>query len=169
MNREAGMNAIARSYEEITDGKKVDSKYFQTEIKEYYELLFGDLVNIVALSSFLALSIACLGLLGIATYTIETRIKEVSIRKILGATDEQLIYQLSKSFFSLLIIAIVISVPLAWLANNLWLEQIAYRTPISFGVIASAVGILLFVGLTTIGSQTWRASSVNPVDNLRSE
>ncbi len=169
MNLAAGMKAIEQSYEEVTGGNKVDSKYFQSEIKEYYELLFGDLVNIVGLSSFLALSIACLGLLGIATYTIETRIKEVSIRKILGATDKQLIYQLSKNFFSLLIIAIVISVPLAWLVNNLWLEQIAYRTPISIGVIASAVGILLIVGITTIGSQTWRASAVNPVDNLRSE
>ena len=168
-NKEAGFSAIERSFSEITDGNKVSYKYFDAELKEYYEFIFGDLVRIVGLTSLLALTIACLGLLGIATYSIETKIKEVSIRKILGATDKQLIYQLSIGFVLMLLVAVVVSVPLAWLLNSLWLEQIAYRVTIDFGVISFGVLILLIFGIITIGSQTYRASTVSPVDNLRNE
>ncbi|MCH7534658.1 MAG: FtsX-like permease family protein [Bacteroidetes bacterium] len=99
----------------------------------------------------------------------KTKIKEVSIRKVLGATDKQLIYQLSIGFVLMLLVAVVVSVPLAWLLNSLWLEQIAYRVTIDFGVISFGVLILLIFGIITIGSQTYRASTVSPVDNLRNE
>jgi len=117
----------------------------------------------------LALVIACLGLLGIATYTIETRIKEISIRKILGATSKQLVYHLSKGFVIMLLVAVTLSIPLAWLLNNLWLEQIAYRVTMDFAVVSFGVLTLLFFGMVTIGSQTFRASTVSPVDSLRNE
>ncbi len=168
-NMEAGIGVATSAFTKITDGNKIDYKFFDSELKEYYELLFGDIVRIVGLSSVLALTIACLGLLGIATYTVETKLKEVSIRKVLGATDKQLVMQLSKNFIYLILIAVVISVPIAYFLNNLWLEQIAYRVPISPSVIGGGVLILVVFGLGTIGSQTYRASNVSPVDNLRNE
>jgi len=168
-NIKSGLEAIELAYGSVTEGNKVEYKYFESELNEYYDFLFGDLVKIVGLSSILALTIACLGLLGIATYTIETRIKEVSIRKVLGASDKQLIYHLSKGFVVMLLIAILISVPLAWLLNNMWLEQIAYRVSIDFRVISFGIVTLLLFGVGTIGSQTFRASQVAPIEHLSSE
>ena len=131
--------------------------------------MFGDIVTVTGIATVLALIIACLGLLGMATYTIETKTKEVGIRKVLGATSRQLILQLSKGFISILLIAIIIAVPMAYFLNNLWLQEFAFRVPISIGVIGFGVFILLVLGIITIGSQTYRATTINPIDHLRNE
>ena len=164
-----GTKAIEAAFSSINPDLKTTYKPFQEELTEFYDLMFGDLKKMIGVASVLALVIACLGLLGMATYTVETRLKEVSIRKILGATDVQLVYQLSRGFLILIVVAIVISTPIAYLLNNLWLELIAYRVEITFGIIASGASILVLFGLLTIGSQTYRAGSVAPIDNLRSE
>jgi putative ABC transport system permease protein len=104
-----------------------------------------------------------------ATYTTETRIKEISIRKVLGSSDKALVFLLSKGFFAILLISIVIAVPAAYYINNLWLEQLAYHVSVDFTTIALGVVSLIVFGTITIGSQTWRAAYVNPVDNLKSE
>ncbi len=148
---------------------KVDFKDFYAEIHKMYDVLFGDLVSLLTVISSLAILISCLGLLGMATYTTETRIKEISIRKILGSSDSALVYLLSKGFFTILIISIVIAVPAAYFINNLWLEQLAYHVSVDFTTIALGVAALILFGTLTIGSQTWRAAFVNPVDNLKSE
>jgi putative ABC transport system permease protein len=113
--------------------------------------------------------ISCLGLLGMATYATETRLKEISIRKVLGSSDQALVLLLSKGFLSLLLMAVIIAVPLAWFINNLWLERIAYRTELGFNVIGLGVAILVVLGILTIGSQTLRAAFTNPVDSLKNE
>jgi putative ABC transport system permease protein len=141
----------------------------EEEIKFMYNTVFGDLVNILGVVAGLAIMISCLGLLGMATYTIETRMKEISIRKVLGSTDRALVLLLSKGFLKLLLIAVLIGVPLAWFINNLWLELMAYHTSMNGSVIASGVLILFVLGVITIGSQTLRAAFTNPVDNLKSE
>jgi len=111
--------------------------------------------------------ISCLGLLGMATYTMETRLKEISIRKILGSDNGSLIVLLSKGFIVLLLISVIIAVPLAYFANNMWLQLIAYHTSFDFSVIIIGVMILIVFAIITIGSQTIRATFVNPVDNLK--
>lgn len=168
-NEDQAIAAASTAFSEISDGQKMDYMRMDAELTEYYDLLFGDIVRIVGLSSALALTIACLGLLGIATYSVETRMKEVSIRKVLGASQRSLIFQLSKGFLGLLILAILISIPIAYGLNNLWLQQIAYRVPISAGVILAAIGILLLVGSLTIITQTLRAGNASPVSRLRNE
>ncbi|NJN42861.1 MAG: hypothetical protein HC811_12150 [Flammeovirgaceae bacterium] len=110
-----------------------------------------------------------MGLLGMATYTTETRIKEISIRKILGSSNSSLVYLLSKGFLGILLIAILIAVPLSYFLNNLWLELLAYHVTIDFATVLFAVMVLLTFGVLTIGSQTWRATLINPVENLKSE
>ena len=104
-----------------------------------------------------------------ATYATETRIKEISIRKVLGSSGPALVLLLSRGFLSMLALAIAIGVPLSYFVNSLWLDTIAYRTSFGFGVIAIGVLVLIIFGALTIGSQTLRATLVNPVDNLKSE
>jgi putative ABC transport system permease protein len=104
-----------------------------------------------------------------ATYTTETRLKEISIRKVLGSSNGSLIYLLSRGFLVILAIAILLAVPAAYFLNNLWLEQLAYHVSVDLTTIGLGVLALIFFGTLTIGSQTWRAAYVNPVDNLKSE
>ena len=164
-----GNTIIEEAYATVNPGLIVDYEAFETQLIFYYNLLFGDIVTVTGIATALALIIACLGLLGMATYTIETKTKEVGIRKVLGATSKQLVIQLSKGFISILLIAIVVAVPIAYFLNNLWLQEFAFRVPISFGVIGFGVLILLVLGIITIGSQTYRATTINPVDHLRNE
>ncbi len=161
--------SIEASWAKVNPGLKVDHKDFYAEVHKIYDIFFGDLVSILSVIAFLAIIISCLGLLGMATYATETRIREISIRKVLGSSDSSLIYLLSKGFVSMLLIAIVIGVPAAYFINTLWLEQLAYH--VSVDVITVIIGIttLIIFGVVTIGSQAWRAIYVKPVENLRSE
>ncbi|HEY9488412.1 MAG TPA: ABC transporter permease [Chryseosolibacter sp.] len=168
-NREDAVKSLEKAWSQINPDLKIDYKDVEAEIKFFYNTIFGDVVHILGVIALLAIMISCLGLLGMATYTIESRMKEISIRKVLGSSDGQLILLLSKGFLNLLTIAIFLGIPLAWFLNNLWLDFIAYHTEIGFGVIAMGALILIFLGGVTIGSQTLRAAFTNPVDNLKNE
>jgi len=161
--------SIEAAWAKINPSLKVDYKDFYAEVHKIYDIFFGDLVSVLGVISFLAIVISCLGLLGMATYTTETRIKEISIRKILGSSNGSLVYLLSKGFFSVLLISIFLAVPMAYFANNLWLELLEYHVSVDIAAIALGIVILIVFGVLTIGSQTWRAAFVNPVDNLKSE
>jgi putative ABC transport system permease protein len=166
---ENAVQSIEKAWAAVNPALKVDHKLLEEEIKFMYNTVFGDVVNVLGVISFLAILISCLGLLGMATYTIETRMKEISIRKVLGSTDNALIILLSRGFLTMLVIAVLIGVPAAWLINNLWLEHMAYHISVSVGMITLSIAILFVLGLLTIGSQTLRAAFTNPVDNLKSE
>ena len=133
---------------------KVDYKSMKEEIETIYNIFFGDLVKVVGVVAFLAILISCMGLLGMATYSTETRIKEISIRKVLGSSSTALVLLLSKGFLSMIGIAILIGVPAAYFINNLWLELIAYHTTMEFNEIGIGVLILILFSMLTIGSQT---------------
>ncbi|HEY9047333.1 MAG TPA: ABC transporter permease [Ohtaekwangia sp.] len=168
-SREEAIKSIETAWAKINPTMKVDYKDFEEEVRSFYKTVFSDFVSIIGVIAFMAIIISCLGLLGMATYTTETRLKEISIRKILGSSDRALVVLLSKGFFILLIIAIVLAVPTAWFINNLWLEQVAYRTEFGLSVVGLAVVILILLGTLTIGSQTIRAALANPVDNLKND
>jgi putative ABC transport system permease protein len=161
--------SVEAAWAKVNPTLKVDYKDFYAEVHKIYDIFFGDLVSILGLISFLAILISCLGLLGMATYTTETRIKEISIRKVLGSSNGSLVYLLSKGFVSILLIAIVLAVPAAYFINSLWLEQLAYHVSVDAATILIGVIALLVFSIITIGSQTWRAVYVNPVDNLKGE
>ncbi|MBL7852302.1 MAG: ABC transporter permease [Cyclobacteriaceae bacterium] len=160
---------IEAEWAKINPTLQVDYKDFSSEVHKMYDVLFGDLVSLLTVIAILAIFISCLGLLGMATYATETRLKEISIRKVLGSSNGSLIYLLSKGFLVILIIAILLAVPAAYFINNLWLEQLAYHVSVDLATIGLGVLALVFFGTLTIGSQTWRAAYINPVDNLKSE
>lgn len=166
---EQARQTIEKAWATVNPGLKIDYFEVKSEINKFYDVVFGDLVSVLTFVSFLAILLSCLGLLGMATYATETRMKEISIRKVLGSSDGALVLLLSRGFMSILAIAIGIGIPLAYFANNLWLELIAYHTTMGLGTIALGVILLVLFGALTIGSQTWRAVFVNPVENLKSE
>jgi putative ABC transport system permease protein len=166
--QDAGQN-VATAWANVNPSLKVEYKDFYEEIHKIYEIFFGDLVSILSVISFLAIFISSLGLLGMATYTTETRIKEISIRKVLGSSDGALIYLLSKGFIVVLLIAVVIAVPAAYFINSMWLELLANHVTINISMILLGITILIVFGTVTIGSQTWRAAFVKPVENLKNE
>jgi putative ABC transport system permease protein len=161
--------SVEKAWAKVNPTLQVDYKDFYGEVHKIYDIFFGDLVGILSVISILAITISCLGLLGMATYATETRIKEISIRKVLGSSNASLIYMLSKGFVVILIIAIVIAVPAAYFINNLWLEQLAYHVNVDVRTILIGVCMLIVFGTLTIGSQTWRATYVKPVDNLKND
>jgi putative ABC transport system permease protein len=168
-SREDAIKNIEAAWAKINASSKLDYRDFEEEVRSFYKTVFSDFVSIIGVIAFMAIIISCLGLLGMATYATETRLKEISIRKVLGSSNLALVLLLSKSFIFLLIIAIALAVPAAWFINNLWLQLIAYRTELSIGVIGCGILVLIILGGLTIGSQTIRAAWANPVDNLKND
>ena len=125
--------------------------------------------QIIAFIGILSIIISCLGLLGMVIYTIEGKIKEVGIRKVLGASEPGLVWQLSKGFIWLLGISILIATPITIFGAQLWLQNFVIQMKIGPGIFVLGIGIVLFIGLLTVGSQTYFAAKSNPVNSLRQE
>ena len=119
--------------------------------------------------AMLTILIACLGLFGLATYAAEQRIKEIGIRKVLGASVGGIVSMLSKDFAKLVLIASFIAFPVAWFAMDSWLKDFAYRINIQWWVFVLAGLSALLIALVTVSFQTVRAALSNPVKNLRTE
>jgi putative ABC transport system permease protein len=117
----------------------------------------------------LGIVIACLGLLGLATFAAQQRVKEIGIRKVLGASIPNIVQLLSRDFLKLVIIAFVIALPVGWYATNRWLQDFAYRVDIKWWVFLLAGLIAMLIAFVTISFQTIRAAVANPVKNLRTE
>ncbi|KGE15452.1 ABC transporter permease [Sphingobacterium deserti] len=119
--------------------------------------------------SGLALFIACLGLLGLATYTAQQRTKEIGVRKVLGASTFSIVKLLSVDFLRLVVIALFFAVPLAWWAMDQWLNNFAYHIAIKWWIFAIAGATSLLIALFTVSGQAIRASLAKPVNSLRDE
>ena len=145
-----------------------DYKFSDVEYASLYksEAITGQLSVIFAV---LAIFISCLGLLGLSLFTAEQRVREIGIRKVLGASIGSLFNLLSKNFFGLVGLAFLIGAPLGWWAMHRWLAGFAYRTDIPWWTFAVAGAAVLAVTLLTVCWQTIRAARTNPVKSLRSE
>ncbi|MCZ6818228.1 MAG: hypothetical protein O7G31_01875 [Calditrichaeota bacterium] len=119
--------------------------------------------------ALLAIFIACLGLLGLASFAAEQRTKEFGVRKVLGATVTNVITLLAKDFVKLVLLANLLAWPIAWYAMHRWLQDFAYRIEIGWWVFALAGGLALLIALLTVSTQAIRAALANPVESLRYE
>lgn len=143
-------------------------KFVDQEFQKKFltEELIGKLTNIFA---GLAIFICCLGLAGLASFTIEKRIREIGVRKVLGATVQQLIMLISREFLKLVLIAFLIAVPLTWWAMSNWLTKYDYRVDISIWLFAFVGTVILLLTLVVVSLNTVRAATSNPVKSLRTE
>lgn len=141
-------------------------------LDEHFEELYradAQISTIVGSLAILAIIISCLGLFGLASYSAEKRIKEVGIRKVLGASLRHIVLMLSKDFLKYVLIAALIAWPLSWFAVHAWLKDYAYRIEISWWIFLLAVIVALVIALVTISFQAIKAAIANPVKSLRTE
>jgi putative ABC transport system permease protein len=130
------------------------------------ELIIGIMFGSFA---FLTIIISILGLIGLSTFMTLRRTKEIGIRKALGAKSSAIFSMLSKEYITLVTISFIIASPVAWFATNIWLQSFAYRVNVSLGLFALAWVIVMAITMLTVGFQSYRAASKNPVEALRYE
>ena len=130
------------------------------------EQMVSQLANYFAI---LAIFISCLGLFGLATFAAEQRTKEIGVRKVLGASAASVVALLSRDFLKPVLLAFVITTPIAWYAMNRWLQDFAYKIDIEWWMFALAGGLAVGIALLTISFQSIKAALMNPVKSLRSE
>ena len=129
----------------------------------------ANLAKLVGYFSILAILIACLGLFALASYTAEQRTKEIGIRKVMGASVQSIVFLLTKDFARLVVIAAIISFPLAWFMMNNWLQNFAFRInmPLWVFVIAGLAGLV--IAICTVSYQAIRAAFSDPVRSIKHE
>jgi ABC-type antimicrobial peptide transport system permease subunit len=159
---------IQKSYHRLYPEEDFSYKFLDDTIAKFYETEQRT-ASLLSWATGLSVLISCLGLLGLVMYTINTRTKEIGIRKILGATVTNIISILSKDFVQLVLIAFVIAAPVAWWATHKWLEDFAYRTTMSWWIFALCGFGMLMIALITLSVQTIKAAIANPVKSLRTE
>jgi putative ABC transport system permease protein len=165
--REA-LKAIEEVFKKYNPAYPFDYKFVDDEYNKKF--LTEDRINkITNIFAGLAIFICCIGLAGLAAFTIEKRIREIGIRKVLGATVPQVLLLISKDFLKLVLIAFVIAVPLTWWFMNDWLDKYADRININMGLFGIVGFIVLLLTLIVISLNTIRAAGANPVKSLRTE
>ncbi|HYI78866.1 MAG TPA: FtsX-like permease family protein, partial [Chryseolinea sp.] len=166
------------AYEAVTKAKGIFLKYNPEYPFEYhfadedYAGKFEDnkrTATLVSVFTILTIFISCLGLFGLANYMAEARVKEIGIRKVLGASVLRVTTLISRDFISLVIVGIVIGSPLAWYIMTNWLQGFAYRTSIEWWTFLIAGSLCLMLAIITVGYQSIKAAMENPVKSLRTE
>ena len=157
--------AYKLSYTEIEDYRIA---FMDETIQKFYnrEEKVSKLLN---WATGLSILISCLGLLGLVIYTTNRRVKEIGVRKVLGASLLQINTLLCKEFLILVAVAFIIAAPVAWYGVNNWLQDFAYKTSVSFWVFLLSGSAMILFALIVISAKTLQAANANPVNSLRSE
>jgi putative ABC transport system permease protein len=163
-----GISKIEKAYKEIYPGEIFEYKFFDETIASLYA---GEqrIATLLKWATGLTIVISCLGLLGLVMYTINTRTKEIGVRKILGASVTDIVIVLSRNFMRLIGIAFIIGASLAWWAMHAYLQNYAYRTSLSWWVFVASGAFMFLLALITLSAQTIKAAVVNPVKSLRTD
>jgi len=167
-NLQASVDAITTITKDINPAYPVELTFLSSVYADLQkaEKILGTLSN---LFGGLAIFISCLGLFGLVTYSAEQRTKEFGVRKVLGASVFSMMRLLSLSFIKMILVAICIAVPAAWMLMNRWLQQYEFHTAISWWVIGIAIVGTLLTAMLTVSLQAYKTATANPVDALKYE
>lgn len=161
---------MKKAYNEVypNANQTFEPNFFDETIAKFYEKerKMSQLLNT---ATAIAILISCLGLFGLAAFATAQRTKEIGIRKVLGATVNQIVGLLSKDFLKLVLIAIIIASPIAYYFMDKWLQDFAYRITISWWIFALAGFTAVAIALLTVSYQAIKAAMANPVKSLRTE
>jgi len=153
---------------ELFTGNPFDYFFLDTYFNRQYqaEERIGKMFNVFTI---LGVIISCLGLFGLASFTAERKIKEIGIRKVLGASVSEIVLLLSKETVKWVIIANLIAWPLVYVVMNLWLSNFAYRINVNVGILVGSSFLALAIALLTVSYQSIKAACANPADALKHE
>jgi putative ABC transport system permease protein len=167
-NLKESLSFIESQWKTLFAGKPYESFFLDTDFDQQYraDVQVG---RIFGIFTVLGLFIACLGLLGLASFTAESRTKEIGIRKVLGASVKGIVFMLSKQFTKWVLLANVIAWPVAYYIMSRWLKSFAYRTDINILIFIISGLLVLAIALLTVSFQSIRAATSNPADSLRYE
>jgi ABC-type antimicrobial peptide transport system permease subunit len=165
----ATMAKIESTWKEIDRVHPFEAEFYDEAIEDAYSE-FSAMIKIIGFLSFLAISIASMGLFGMVVFTTETRLKEISIRKVMGASSGNLIYLLSRGFLLLLTLSALIALPVTYLFfESVVLINFPYHTPVRVAELFAGLLAVLLIAIIMIGSQTMKAARSNPAEVLKSE
>ncbi|MCF2488125.1 ABC transporter permease [Dyadobacter sp. CY347] len=164
----ATMARIGSVWKKIDRVHPLEAKFYDEEIEEAYSE-FSTMIKIIGFLSILAISIASMGLFGMVVFTTETRLKEIGIRKVMGASAGSLVFLLSRGFVVLLSISALIALPATYVFfERFVLTNFPYHTPVQIGELVAGLLAVLLIACIMIGSQTMKAAGSNPVEVLKS-
>jgi len=160
--------SIEKQFKDMPAKRPFTYHYMNDLVGDQYNLLSG-ILKITNYVAFLTIAIACMGMLGLIALSTRRRVKEIGIRKVLGASVLDITTLISKDFVRIILVAIIIATPIAWYAMSIWLQDFAYQIKIQWWMFALAGVMAIFIALTTISALAIKAAIANPVKALRSE
>ena len=162
------IDKLEAAWEEISPGEPFNMTFLDQAVDSQYRQE-ERLAQIVSFGSGFAILIACMGLFGLASLLVVRKTKEIGVRKVLGASSRGIVLLINKEFTKLVAVAFVFAVPATWYAMNLWLKDFAFRTPITLWTFLIAGMASLFIAWISVGYQSFKATTINPVDSLKGE
>jgi ABC-type antimicrobial peptide transport system permease subunit len=163
------MERIENAWKKIDRVHPIDAVFYDDQIQRSYSQ-FSVMIKVIGFLAFLAICIASMGLFGMVVFTTETRLKEISIRKVLGASEGGLVFLLSKTFIVLLMVSALIALPLTYLFfTKVVLVNFVYHKPVTFFEISIGLIIVASIAFLMIGSQTLKVAKRNPASVLKAE
>ncbi len=167
-NISSTLQSVKTIWEQTFPNFVYEYRFLDDKVESFYKQE-NQLSQLYKIFAAIAIFLSCLGLYGLASFMAVQRIKEVGIRKVLGATAGSIVYLFSKEFILLIIIAFAIATPLAWYFMHQWLQDYVYRINISWWLFAAGGIVAIIIALATISFQSIKAAVANPVNSLRSE
>ncbi|GAB3525094.1 permease prefix domain 2-containing transporter [Emticicia fontis] len=149
-------------------GQVFEYSFLDEELAKAYQSEMRT-ARLIETATFMAVLIACLGLLGLATFIAEQRTKEIGVRKVLGASVSSILVLLSKDFLKLVVVAIIVATPIAWWAMDSWLQNFEFKIQIGWGVFVLTGFLMAVLAILTVSFQSLKAALINPVKTLKTE
>lgn len=162
------LDRLSKIWKERIPGQPFDYHFLNDDFDQLYRREQRS-AQLSILFAGIAVTLACLGLFALATYSTQQRTKEIGIRKVMGANPLMIVYLVAREFLALVIISILIATPLSWYAGHRWLQDFAYRITPGIWIFIAAAFVALFIAAVSVGVQAIRAASANPVKSLRYE
>ncbi|WP_436515969.1 ABC transporter permease [Ekhidna sp. To15] len=156
------------AWTEFDPAREFEGGFLNEQLDEFYQF-FYDLGNILTYIAMIALSITGLGFLGMVSFELKSKIKEIGIRKVLGASFRSLTFSMSKGFIIMILITSILTIPLGLWINSQWVNLMAFHAPLDASIIIPTVLIVLGIAAATILSQVWINANKNPTETLRAE
>lgn len=167
-NMRSNLDLIEAEWKSLNAEEPFEYSFLDEDFQKNYQAE-DRLSRMIRYFTIIAILISCLGLFGLAAFSAEQRIKEIGLRKVLGASVSNLVALLSLDFLKLVLVAILVASPLAWFIMNEWLRSFAYKISISWEVFALTTILAVAIAFITVSFQAIKAATVNPVKNLRTE